>query len=92
MAKYKVEDKVRMIEPLGNAEQFGTVTKPAHYADGEIETIDFIRDKLTQEEYIGYCTGNVLKYISRWRKKGGTDDLKKARVYLGWAIEAGQEG
>ena len=31
--------------------------------------------------------GNVLKYSSRWRKKDGVQDLKKAKVYLDWAIE-----
>ena len=67
------------------------VTRPAHYTQGEIETIDYIRDKLTPEEFDGYCKGNVLKYISRERHKNGTEDLKKAQVYLGWMIE-GREG
>jgi len=35
-----------------------------------------------------YCQGNVLKYAWRWRFKNGTEDLKKARVYLDWLIEA----
>ena len=29
-----------------------------------------------------FYIGNVLKYISRWKEKGGVEDLKKARVYL----------
>lgn len=64
------------------------VNHPSHYTAGEIEVITYIRDKLTPEEFIGYCLGNSLKYISRWRHKGGTEDLEKAQVYLGWAIEA----
>ena len=69
------------------------VNHPAHYADKEIEVIDYIRDTLTQEEFVGYCIGNALKYLSRWRKKGGVEDLEKGAVYLGWAIqrEKGQE-
>jgi hypothetical protein len=62
------------------------VNHPAHYV-GAIETIDFIRDKLTPDEFVGYCKGNVLKYISRERLKNGKQDLEKAAVYLGWAIE-----
>ena len=63
------------------------VIHPAHYTQGEIETIDYIRDKLTEDEFVGYCKGNILKYISRERHKNGTEVLKKAQVYLAWAIE-----
>lgn len=63
------------------------VNHPSHYTDKQIEVIDYIRDTQTQEEFVGYCLGNVIKYVSRWRKKGGVEDLKKAQVYLGWAIE-----
>ena len=62
------------------------VNSPSHYI-GKIECIDYLRDKLTKEEFTGFCMGNVLKYSSRWRKKDGLQDLKKAKVYLDWAIE-----
>ena len=62
------------------------VNAPAHYV-GKIECIDYLRDKLTPDEFTGFCMGNVLKYCSRWRKKDGVQDLKKAAVYLNWAIE-----
>lgn len=65
-----------------------SVNHPAHYTVGDIEVIDYIRDKLTPTEFQGYCCGNVLKYVSRWRHKGGVQDLKKAQVYLNWAIES----
>ena len=67
------------------------VNHPAHYADKAIEVIDYIRDTLTAEEFIGYCNGNVLKYVSRWQKKGGVEDLHKAQVYLGWAVQRAVE-
>lgn len=63
------------------------VNHPNHYTVGNIETIDYIRDKLTKEEFIGYCKGNILKYISREKYKGGKEDLEKASVYLKWAID-----
>lgn len=62
------------------------VNNPSHYV-GKIECIDYLRDKLTKEEFTGFCLGNVLKYSSRWRKKDGLQDLKKAKVYLEWVIE-----
>ena len=67
------------------------VNHPSHYTDKEIEVIDYIRDTQTQEEFVGYCLGNVIKYVSRWRKKGGIEDLRKAQIYLGWAVEKEEE-
>ena len=63
------------------------VHSPSHYADKKIEVISYIEDTLTPEGYVDYCLGNVLKYVSRWRKKGGVEDLEKAQVYLTWAVE-----
>lgn len=67
------------------------VNHPSHYTFGDIEVIDYIRDKLSPEEFRGYCEGNVLKYVSRWRHKGGIEDLKKAQVYLNWMIESAEK-
>ena len=36
---------------------------------------------------LGYFEGNVVKYVSRWRDKGGIDDLRKARHYIDKLIE-----
>jgi hypothetical protein len=36
---------------------------------------------------IGYMEGNIIKYVSRWKEKGGMQDLKKARHYLDKLIE-----
>lgn len=55
---------------------------PEHYKTGGIETIDFIQAKLTEEQFKGYLTGNVIKYISRHEQKNGREDLLKARWYL----------
>ena len=67
------------------------VNKPSHYTTGQIEVIEYIKDKLTPEQYVGYCMGNVIKYTSRWQHKGGLQDLEKAEVYLKWAIKAAKE-
>lgn len=66
------------------------IEHPPHYTFGKIEVIDYIKDKLTGAQFEGYCIGNVLKYISRYRHKNGIEDLKKAKVYLDWAIETSE--
>ena len=35
----------------------------------------------------GFLDGNVIKYVVRYRSKGGVEDLKKARHYLDKLIE-----
>jgi hypothetical protein len=55
---------------------------PKHYKTGGIETIDFIKAKLTDEQFKGYLAGNVIKYLSRFEHKAGEEDLQKAGWYL----------
>jgi len=31
---------------------------------------------------LDFYEGNVIKYLVRWRKKNGLEDLRKARTYL----------
>lgn len=57
------------------------VNHPPHYTNGGIETLDFIKAKLTREQYEGYLRGNIIKYIARYDNKGGTEDIKKAEFY-----------
>lgn len=66
--------------------EFDPVVRPEHYM-GKIEVIDYIDDRLTQEQFEGYLAGNILKYISRYEKKNGTEDLCKAQWYLDKLIE-----
>lgn len=58
------------------------VEKPSHY-QGKVECIDAIEaacEGLNGVE--AYLTGTTLKYIYRWKKKNGAEDLRKARQYL----------
>ena len=56
-------------------------TNPSHYKQGAIECIDAIKSA-TGDGFTGYLTGNILKYVWRWKLKNGIEDLKKARWYL----------
>ena len=53
-----------------------------YYAVGGIETIDFIKAKLTPKQYEGWLRGQVLKYASRSEDKGEKEsDYKKLAYY-----------
>lgn len=57
-----------------------TINHPKHYGGGDnpYEAI-----KVVEAWALGFCLGNVVKYISRAGKKGDAlEDLKKARWYL----------
>ena len=58
------------------------VNQPDHYKSGGIEAIDYIRAKLSPEEFAGYCRGNMLKYLSRvGLKDDAAQDMRKALKY-----------
>ena len=67
------------------------VQSPSHYCKGGIECIDAIRSSMTEQAFIGFCKGNVIKYVFRYEDKGGVEDLEKAAVYLDWMIQAEKE-
>jgi hypothetical protein len=53
-----------------------------HYSKYAIQPTEYIiKNKLN------FCEGNVVKYVTRWRDKGGVDDLKKAKHYIDMLIE-----
>lgn len=52
----------------------------------EKQPIELMRLGLTDEEFEGYCIGNVIKYILRYKQKGGDSDLYKAREYIDFLI------
>lgn len=58
----------------------------AHYKQYPIQPIDYIL-----ANGIPYMEGNIVKYVTRWRTKGGIEDLRKAKHYIEWLIKHAQE-
>ena len=54
----------------------------SHYKDKGIQPIVYIH-----ANNLGFCEGNVVKYVTRWRDKGGEADLRKAIHYLELLIQ-----
>lgn len=53
-----------------------------HYKTKAIQPWDYVA-----ANNLGYFEGNAIKYISRWRDKGGVQDLYKAAHYLYKLVE-----
>lgn len=70
----------------GNTDE--KVDHPSHYAGaGGLEAIDVISAFTADlQGLIAFDIGNAIKYICRFNKKNGTEDLKKAIWYLNDAI------
>ena len=54
----------------------------SHYKDKAIQPIEYIH-----ANKMGFCEGNVVKYITRWREKNGLADLEKAKHYIEMLID-----
>ncbi len=53
-----------------------------HYKKKAIQPVEYIH-----ANGLGFCEGNVIKYVTRWRDKNGVKDLEKARHYLDILIQ-----
>lgn len=65
-----------------------TINQPSHYTYGGIECIQAIEAATAELNGIeAVCTGNVIKYMWRWKRKNGIEDLKKANRYIQMLID-----
>lgn len=53
-----------------------------HYKKLHIQPVEYV-----YHNDIGFFEGNVIKYVTRWRDKGGIADLEKAKHYIEMLIE-----
>ena len=76
-------DDLRKNPPIQKVlDAMATQVGGSHYKDMPIQPVEFIT-----KNGIGFVEGSVIEYVSRWRKKGGVDDLRKARHFLDMLIE-----
>ena len=74
-------------------DQTDAVAHPSHYAgDGSIECMDAMRSMMSGDQYAlppiaAYWWGCIFKYLWRWRRKNGVEDLKKARQCIDYLID-----
>ena len=54
-----------------------------HYRKMKIQPIEFIT-----ANNLGFCVGNIIKYVVRYPHKNGKEDLLKARHYIDLLIES----
>ncbi|RQW09961.1 DUF3310 domain-containing protein [Paenibacillus rhizophilus] len=69
------------------------VNRPKHYTSGKVECIDAIESAIAGlDANEAFLTGQVLKYMWRWKYKNGAEDLNKANWYLQRLIQSQSGG
>lgn len=58
-----------------------------HYRRLAVQPWEAMESWLSPDEFAGFLRGNVIKYMARFRDKGGVEDVRKARHYLDKLIE-----
>lgn len=84
-----IYENLEFLEDIMNPEIIDNINKPSHYQGvNGLEAIDvvhnFVRDLSGASVFFW---GNAIKYMLRFQKKNGLEDLKKARKNLDWLIE-----
>ena len=54
-----------------------------HYKNYKIQPVEFII-----KNNIGFVEGNIIKYVLRFKEKGGAEDLQKAKHYIELLIDS----
>lgn len=75
---------------LGHADRFEPIEEinhPDRYKSGKYECIDVMQDIYGKDAVKYFCIGNAFKYIWRFEKKNGVQDLQKAIWYLNKCVE-----
>jgi hypothetical protein len=58
-----------------------------HYRNKAIQPIQYI-----MANKLPFCEGNIVKYITRWREKGGVEDIRKIKEYCDFLIKEEMDG
>lgn len=80
------------IEIIAASNSSSKVHHPSHYNQNGMEVWDVIKAFTSNLSGVeAFYAGNAIKYILRWDKKNGIEDLEKAKVYIDKIIE-GRKG
>ena len=74
--------KIKEIKMKASNTQIGG----SHYSDMAIQPTEFIH-----KNNLSFIQGNIIKYVCRYKSKGGIEDLNKAKHYIDLLIELEEE-
>lgn len=72
---------------LGFEDEEDVVNHPAHYENDKYQCIEVMEDIYGTEAVMNFCICNAFKYIWRFQKKNGIEDIRKAQWYINKYLE-----
>lgn len=86
----RLAERVALSESENTNTEYSVVNHPEHYTANShgiecIDAIDAATEHLTGIEAV--CTANAIKYLWRWKRKNGIQDLHKAKWYINHLID-----
>lgn len=81
------EPKIHIVEAMSKKEKASEIQiGGSHYSNMEIQPTEFIH-----KNGLSFIQGNIIKYVCRYKSKGGIEDLNKAKHYIDLLIEFEEE-
>jgi hypothetical protein len=77
-----ISEPVKSTETKQSTSALDVQVGGGHYKEFPIQPIEF-----THRNGLNFCQGNVIKYITRYKHKGGIEDLKKVKHYVDLLME-----
>jgi hypothetical protein len=65
-------------------DKFNPITQPEHYTTKGVEPAEFLESLGIAEDFYAGC---IIKYVSRYKKKSGVEDVEKAKQYCKMLID-----
>lgn len=90
LSKNESELLVKWYDDCQKVNSMSDPIKPDHYHPEDDSGIHCHHAQLAQmgaEYMVGYHWGNIIKYVWRWQRKNGVEDLRKAAEHIRMLIE-----
>lgn len=75
------------MKTIAKKSEFDPVNNPEHYTSGKYECIEVMEDVFGDTMVQDFCICNAFKYLYRYKKKNGIQDIRKAKWYIDKFIE-----
>lgn len=83
-----------MSDTTMSRQESDSVSHPSHYAGGGIEAMDALKSAMAGSELspmASYWWGCAFKYLWRWTRKNGLEDLRKCRQCIDFLMDEMEE-
>ena len=78
----ELKEDIEKLEAIINKKMTDIQIGGNHYSDMTIQPIEFIH-----KNNLSFTQGNIIKYVCRYKSKGGIEDLNKAKHCIDLLIE-----